>query len=275
MRSLLASLSSLFIMFGSTLCAQAAERAELDRLFAALDTIELFEIMHTEGLMQADELQSDMFPGRGGDGWTAIATRIYDVEAMSETFRGRFDRELADTDVTPLVAFFEGSAGREIISLELSARRALMDPEVEEASKDTFEQMVEDSDPRVDLLENFIDVNDLVELNVAGALNASLAFYQGLADGGSFNLGEDQMLREVWEQEPELRDDINAWMRGFLALSYQPLDDADLEAYIALSASAAGQDLNRALFAGFDDIFNEISYDLGAAASRFMVSEEL
>lgn len=255
--------------------AQAATDEEIDRLIAALGTGELFEIMRIEGLSQADELRSEMFPGRSDDGWNAIASRIYNVAGMEDSFREVFDEELAEADITPLLVFFEGSAGREIVALELSARRALMDADTEVAAKDIVSTMEGANDPRLDLLEDFIDANDLVDLNVMGALNASLSFYQGLANGGAFQLGEDQMLRDVWAQEPEVREDTESWMRAFLALSYQPIDDAALEAYIALSTSEAGQALNRALFSGFDAVFRDISFELGSAASRYMTSEEL
>lgn len=270
------SVGAMIALLGlSTTPVRAATPDELDRLFTALGTQNLFEIMRTEGLMQADELQSEMFPGRASDGWLAAASAIYNLEGMQDVFRRRFDDELSDEDITPLLVFFEGSDGGEIVALELSARRALMDPDTEEAAKEIVSTMEGVNDPRLDLLEDFVDANDLVELNVMGALNASLSFYQGLAAGGAFQLGEDQILRDVWDQEPEIREDSESWIYAFLALAYQPIDDADLEAYIAISTSGAGQALNRALFAGFDDVFRDVSFDLGAAVSRFMVSEEL
>lgn len=275
MRAVFSAVAVALVTSGAMAPMQAATPEELDRLFEALGTENLFDIMRSEGLMQADELRSEMFPGRGGDGWIATASGIYDIDDMREIFRTRFDEELRDEDVAPLLTFFEGAEGREIVSLELGARRALMDPDTEEAAKEIVATMEGARDPRLDLLENFVTVNDLVELNVMGALNASLAFYQGLADGGAFQLGEDQILRDVWAQEPDIRDDSESWLYAFLALAYQPLENGDLEAYIDLSTSEAGQALNRALFAGFDDVFRDVSFDLGAAASRFMVSEEL
>jgi hypothetical protein len=61
----------------------------------------------------------------------------------------------------------------------------------------------------------------------------------------------------------------------YLAMAYQPLSDADLEAYIAFSRTPEGQVLNRALFAAFDALFNALSRDLGLAAARLMAGQDL
>ncbi len=254
--------------------AMSASQSELDTLYEALGTPELIEIMRTEGLEQSNELRQSMFPERAM-GWDRIASSIYDTERMADGFRAAFDAELGDSDVSPLLAFFASDLGREIIALELSARDALLDSDVEDAAKEAYAALGDRDAARQTALEDFVDANDLIELNVAGALNASLAFYRGLADGGSFDLTEDVILRDVWSQEPEIRAETVGWMLPYLALAYEPLSEDDLAAYRALSVSDAGRDLNRALFAGFDVVFNRISYALGSAASRFMQGDDI
>ena len=254
--------------------AFAASEAELDQLFDAIGTPELIEIMQIEGIEQADEIRESMFPGRA-NGWRPIVASIYDAGRMETRFRAGFDAELADSDVTPLLAFFASDLGGQIISLELSAREALMDEDIENVAKESYAGLEARDPDRFEALGAFVDDNDLIELNVAGALNASLAFYRGLLDGGTFDLTEDVMLRDVWAQEPEIRAETTDWMFPYLAMAYEPLTDDELEAYKALSLTEAGKDLNRALFAGFDQVFNEISYALGAAASRFVQGDDI
>ena len=254
--------------------ALSATDAELDTLFDAIGTLELIEIMNSEGVDQSDEIRESMFPQRGR-GWRPIVESIYDTGRMADEFRAAFDAELADSDVTPLLAFFTSELGREIIALELSAREALLDEDVEEAAREAFVDLEADDPERHGAIEAFVDDNDLIELNVAGALNASLAFYRGLADGGRFGLTEEDMLRDVWAQEPAIRAETTDWMLPYLAMAYEPLSDDELQAYKALSMSEAGRDLNRALFAGFDTVFNRISYSLGSAASRFMQGDDI
>ncbi|MXQ07824.1 DUF2059 domain-containing protein [Alphaproteobacteria bacterium GH1-50] len=254
--------------------AYAASEAELDALYAAIGTPRLLEIMRIEGMEQAGEMASDMF-GDGAGSFTPMASRIYDTARMAETFRVEFDAVLADADVGPLLDFFGSDRGRQIVELELSAREALLNPDVEDAAERAAEALIDDDPDRRALIEGFVDANDLIELNVMGAMNASVAYYQGLADAGDVTLPERELLAEVWAQEPDIRADTSTWVFAYLGMAYEPLSDDDLKAYTALAGSPHGRALNRALFEGFDDVFNEISYLLGGATVRFGQSEEL
>jgi hypothetical protein len=126
-------------------------------------------------------------------------------------------------------------------------------------------------------LQHFARTNDLIEFNVAGALNANLAFYRGLSQGGAFEerLTEDQMLADVWAQEAEIRGETADWLFPYLALSYKSLSDADLASYQAFAETAAGKKLNAAVFAAFDVVFTRISLDLGRAAARRIQGEDI
>jgi hypothetical protein len=246
-------------------------------LLTAVGIEDVLDIMREEGISYATELAGDLFPGRGGAQWSAMVERIYDREAMEEAVRSRAEPALSEAEVEELTEFFTSETGRRIVSLEISARRALLDEAVEEMSEESYAAALEEGDPRLDLLEAFVEANDLVERNVVGALNSNYAFYAGLADGGAFDfdLTEDQILRDVWGQEPEIRSDTTEWLYSYLYLAYRPLSDNELEAYIALSSSEAGQALNGALFEGFDAMFNGISAALGMAAAQFMGGQEL
>ncbi|MGI9391708.1 MAG: DUF2059 domain-containing protein [Boseongicola sp.] len=253
--------------------ASAATDAEIDALYKIIGTPQLIEIMRIEGLDQAEELHASMFPGRGG--WDAIASSIYDTDRMAATFRTEFGAVLAPADVETLLAFFASDPGTRIVGLELSAREALLDEDVKKAAQEAFEALPGDDPERAALLEEFVSANDLIELNVMGALNASLAFYTGLSDGGGFEMTESDMLREVWSQVPGVRAETESWIYSYAALAYQPLTDDEIEDYTALSRTPPGRDLNRALFAGFDAVFNEISLSLGLAASQFAQGDDI
>jgi hypothetical protein len=272
---LIAVLSAL-VMLVSSGVSWSAGRAELDALHEALGTEQLLVIMREEGLEQAEALRTEMLPpGRGGAIWSGVAAAIYDVPGMSQSFRLGFDAALEGEDVGPLVDFFTSEPGRRIVQLELEARRAIMAPEVEEAARAAFAQLERSDTERAALLERFVAENDLIEYNVMGAMNSSLAFMQGLAEGEGFEMGEADILSDVWSREAEIREDTSGWIFAYLALAYEPLGDDELDIYIALSRSEAGRALNRALFAGFDRVFNEVSVALGRAVSRFAVGEEL
>ncbi len=252
-------------------------RVEIADLYDALSMSEIIGVMRQEGMAHGSEIEADLFPGRGGDAWRALLDRIYDQGRMEEAVISRFGSELSDVDIHPLLGFFDGELGQRIIEFEVGARMALMDEQVEEASKAALHAMRNDNSAKYELLVDFVEANDLVESNVMGAMNSNYAFYVGLMDGNAFprELTEADILDDVWAQEEEIRADTEEWLYTYLGLAYQPLSDEDLEAYIALSRSAEGRALNRALFAAFDQMYNAISHDLGVGAAGFMAGQDI
>jgi len=257
------------------LAAPAAAQDAADRLLDLVGMPRMIEVMQEEGLDYGADLAADMLPGGTSGGWSSTVARIYDRSLMEQTVRQGFDAEIGDTDLAPLVAFFDSAEGRRIVELEVSARRAMMEDSVEDAARADYLQRVGEGDDRLALVERFVDANDLIEANVVGALNSNYSFYRGLVQGGALEMSEAEMLDDVWSQEDETRGDTREWLYGFLLLAYGPLEDAALEAYVALSMTPEGRAMNRALFAGFDRMYAEISYALGLAVAREMQSEEL
>lgn len=264
----------------SLLCVTAAAAqsvAPIDTLFRAVGLPQVIEIMREEGQSYGDTLQQDLFPGRGGPRWDAMVAEIYEIERMKRTVRNRFDSELAAEDLAPMIEFFDTALGRRIVELEVSARRAMLEPSVDEASREALARMIEAEDPRLQLLRDFSDANELVDTNVTGAMNANYAFYTGLAQGGAFEgtVTEEDILADVWSQEPMICDDTEEWLFAYLGMAYQPLSDAEIQAYIDFSETEPGQALNRALFVAFDEMFVAVSLALGQAASQFIAEQEL
>jgi hypothetical protein len=239
----------------------------------ALGLPEVIDVMLEEGISYGDEMAEDMFPGQAGPRWHEMVEAIYDRQTMRDVTLDGMAKGLQGTDTAPLMAFFNGDLGKRIIRLEISARQALMD----DASKENVAQMIEDDDPRLALIDEFILTNSLLDSNVVGALNANYAFYTGLQQGGAFPqpLSEDEILADVWSQEQEIRDDTSEWLYAYLTMAYQPLSDEDLQLYIDLSKRDDGQALNQALFDGFDQMFVGISRALGVAAAQMMMGQDL
>lgn len=256
-------------------------RAELspdqEALFEALGLPAIIEVMREEGVDYGRSMEDLMFPGRGGSAWAAVVERIYDPTLMQEKVSGEMAQALAGTDIEPLLDFFTSERGQRIISFEVSARQALTDPDIEAAANEKLQIMRADGDDRLELIEQFVEVNDLIGSNLMGAMNSNYAFYQGLNDGDGLpeELTEEQMLLNIWEQEDEVREETETWVYSYLAMAYQPLSDEDVEAYIALSKSDEGRALNRALFASFDAMYSTISRGLGLAAAQFIVGQDI
>ncbi|MDX8353553.1 DUF2059 domain-containing protein [Cognatiyoonia sp. IB215182] len=257
--------------------AQDDEAAKIDALYEALALPQMLEIMREEGLDYGETIATDMFPGSGIARWNDAVSQIYDVEMMNEEVRGAFGEALEGDDIDAMLAFYNSDTGRTIIELEVSARRALLDDAIEQASKDNAALAMADETPLALQVQDFVTANDLIEANVVGALNSNYAFMTGLIDGGAMPPGitPETVLRDVWAQEDEIRANTSEWVYSFLLMAYQPLEAEQMDEYIAFSKSDAGAEINGALFEAFNGMFDDISRALGLAASRFMISQEL
>lgn len=250
----------------------ADDRAALNE---ALGVPELLEIMRDEGNAFGREIAGEFLPDGGGAGWDGVVARIYDGAKMRASVEAGLAEALPEEHLAPLLAFFGSEPGKRIVAREIEARRAFLDPAVEEAARDAVRNVADAQEARLALIREYVEANDLVEFNVAGGLNSNLRFYRGLNDGGAYEMSEDEMLAEVWGQEAETRADTEEWLMAYLMMAYAPLPDSDIEAYVALSETPAGQALNRALFAGFDGMYGDLSYALGLALSDRMRGEDL
>jgi hypothetical protein len=255
----------------------AAEAPEVQALFEAMGLYSILEVMAAEGNASAAEIETDMFPGQGGSAWRAVVASIYSADRLAT----RFEQAVTLDAMTPevieqLQAFYDTDLGARVAAGEIAARQAFLDPGVEEAATELALERMGENDPRIAQLTEFIAVNDLVDRNVSGALNSNFAFYRSLSDGGAFasEIPEQLMLAEVWGQEAEIRASTTEWLYAYQLLAYDDLSAAEMESYIEMTSSEAGQVLNTVLFHAFDVLFESISTDLGAAAARFIAGEE-
>lgn len=255
----------------------AQDSTDVEALFDSLQMEQITEIMQSEGIAYGRTIAGDMFPDRDGAEWAATVAGIYDIEMMQAKVRTDFETALGDADIAPLLAFFQTEQGRMFVELEVSARRAMLDDAVKTASEDAAAIAMKDRGPRFQLLAEFIESSDLVEPNVVGALNSNFAFYMGLMDGGAFDgaLTQDQILTDVWAQEADIRANTTDWLYSFLLMAYAPMSDTDIHSYIAFSKSPSGEVLNRVLFSSYDEMFDQISYNLGQSAAKMMAAKEL
>ncbi len=246
-------------------------------LFTALGLPEMIDIMRAEGLDYGADIASDLLSGRADAAWADQVSAIYDTDMMRDGVARVLAASLDDADVAPMLDFFTSDVGKEVIALEISARRALLDDAVETAAKDAAAVAFADATPRSVMVDRFIAANALIDTNVVGAMNANYAFYMGLMDGGAFpnDLTEEQILTDVYTQEPEIRQSTTDWVQAFLMLAYQPLSDADLQAYTDFSTTPAGQALNTAMFAAFDQMFVAISRELGRASAVSLAGQDI
>lgn len=266
---------------GQVAVAQVAGQMQADvtPLSRALLIPEAMEILREEGLANGAELSQEMPRAGAGSLWQQALERLYDPARMTALFDREFAAALGEDaqTIAASVAFLSADPGRSAIRLELSARRAMLNDDIETAAAEAYGEMARKDPGRQALIEAFVSANDLIEANVMGALNANLAFLRGMSETGgeALAMSEADMLAQVWQAEADTRAEMVAWLYPFLAMAYQPMSDDDLATYIAFSQSSEGRRLNAAMFKAFGGMFDAISRDLGRAFGRSMQGDDI
>ena len=244
-------------------------------LMDVLKTDEVALILQAEGLEYAETLNQDMLNGQGGAGWDLQVGAIYSPQRLTETLRSFLEAEVQGALREQTINFFASDLGAQIITLENAARAAISDQDIEDAARSRYVELEANDDTRLAQIKRLVQSGDMIDRNVTAAMNSNFQFMRGLAEGGSVDMTESQMLAEIADQHAEITEDTTGWLYGFLLLAYSPLDDAALDHYIAFAETEAGNALNRALFEGYGAAYAEISYALGRAVALNMVAEEL
>ncbi|MBC9246031.1 DUF2059 domain-containing protein [Paracoccus sp. 11-3] len=250
------------------------------RLWHVMEMDDLMPILRDEAVAEADDMQENLFQRGGNGGWQRNVQVIHQPDRLAQLFRKGLDNALPQMDqkrVAEGLTFYETPLGRRMLELESVARVAIMDDKAAQAATAAFVVEEERRSHRAAQIERLIDSADLVGPNVAGGMNAVIAFSQGFDQAGGYDMpmGEAEMLGDAWQQEAQLAVNTEDWLEGYLLLAYAPLSDEELDTYIDFAASAEGQALSGLLFAGFDAVFRQTSYELGVAAAAQLSGREL
>lgn len=243
-----------------------------------LDT--LAQLMRDEALAEAATMAATMFP-RGGTGrWLDQVAAINDPARIRTLFVNGMAGAMVTADpgdVQDGLAFYRTVFGQRLLQLEAQARLAMQDDQTEAAARDAFAQAVRVRDPRAARIIRLIRAADLIEPNVTGSLNATIAFSRGFHAGGGFQAppSDDEITRNAWAQEARIRTETEAWIGAYLFRAYGVLGDAELDRYIAYATSPGGRTLSRLMFAGFDAVLVVTSRDKGRAAAVEMRGRQL
>lgn len=260
----------------ATFAAQAAWADDVDDLVSALRIDDMIAIMRDEGLGYADELAAEMFMDGARSSWELQVNDIYNAEIMLGQVTHELRAGLSEAgDLSELIDFYSSDLGRNIVALELEARSAMTDPDVEDAALDVYSERDGSDDVEFLAVSEFVEANDLIGMNVSGTLNSMFQFYSGLADGGAIEAGEGELLDQIWAQQDQITEETREWIFAYLLLAYGPLSPEELDTYTSVSTSPAGKRLNAALFAGFNMMYDNVSYSLGRAAAGQMGMQEL
>lgn len=264
-----------FVICSMLFVGLPAQAEKAQAVLRALAVTDIIEVMRQEGLAQAKDVTRAFLPPSAAAGWRRNLDTIYDLDWMEDTVLQHFSRELGDADMSTVLAFLTSPNGKRLVALEVSARQAMSDVGIEDAARAAYRAGGDASDTRRNSVAAFIHSNDMIEANVEGALHASFSYYRGLRESGALEMSDRQIIDEVWATEAETRSDTSEWLHAFLLMAYSPLEDAVLAEYAALAETGAGQRMNQALFASFDQMFSEIFYSLGLTTGQALQAQDL
>ncbi|MBP1804367.1 DUF2059 domain-containing protein [Rubellimicrobium aerolatum] len=258
--------------------APVARDAEIQAIQDALRLPELLAILSREGEEHGRTLGASLFgEGRAPAAWADRVAALHDPARLDGPIRAALSEGLALADTAAILAFLRSPPGEAMVGLELAAREALLDDDAEQAAREAAAVALAEEDPRLDLLRRYAEAADLIDSNVAAAMNASLAYLGGLRAGGGLGADatEADAIADVWEQEPRLRAETTEWLYAFLLRAYAPASDSEIESLVAFLESPPGRTLNQAVFRAFDAAMADLSRDLGLAAARVLTTEEI
>lgn len=257
--------------------AEPSVAESYDKLWSLLRLNDLLDIMHEEGATMALEADVDLLGHPGGAPWRRRVQSIYDADRMRSEAEAAMEAALDATHLDTLCEFYASDDMQSVVDLEITARRAFLDSDVEDRARSAW-LSGRALTPREDAILRFVEVNDLVERNVMGALNSNYAFLRAMTDAHpipSEKLTEQEILFEVWSQEVEIRRDTSEWLFAFLSTAYGPVSQEVLEDYVDFSGTEAGHALNHAMFEALDQLYIRLSADLGRAVGEFGAQQDL
>ncbi|MFD1883278.1 hypothetical protein [Paracoccus pacificus] len=250
-------------------------KSQAGEIFDTLQIDKVMPIISQETVAQGDELAQSLFGAPSDNGWHGRVQQIAQTERLSAIFRSGLEEGLARMTTADRAAlgramrFFRAPLGQRLLSVETSARQALLSPDAETAAQAAWDRAADRGDPRCQQILRLITAADLVEPNVAGGLNAAMAFTRGFSAAGGYPepVSEEQLLADVWQQEPDIRAETQTWAQSYLMLAYGPISDAELDRYIAFSQTSDAKTLTGLMFQAFDVLFVTTSRDMGMAAA--------
>lgn len=263
------------LAFGLALWPVLASAAPVDDLTDALRLPELAVMMRDEGLVDSEDLLPEGPSGNVPATAMAQIADIFDPDRIAADMRKALADGLSDAQLKEATAFFDSPPGRALVMLELIARSAISDADIEAGARARWAARANEDSKEIRLIKRFAEVNALVERNTASTMTARYQFLRGLGDGSGNPVDEDQILAQVWGGAEMIRAETEDWVMGYLLLAYGPADPADLRAYVDFSATDAGQAVNAALFDGFGVAYGRISYGLGLVSGRAALAQDL
>ncbi|WP_108837940.1 DUF2059 domain-containing protein [Tateyamaria sp. Alg231-49] len=237
---------------------------QTDQLVDAMGIPALIAAFSADGIENGTAVDKGILNGQGGNVWAETVRRLYDPARLEEEIRGAFAENLEEQVAAQALLFFESDVGARIIDLEVQARQAMLNPELEAAA--TAAPSAGNA-----AITEFLEVRDLVERNTDAAMKAQTAFFAGIAETSPQIVPPP----ETEEQRALMQAETERWLRGYYALAQSPLSEDDVAIYTAFWNTEVAMALDDVLFEAFANSYATLSFGLGQAAGRLLPQNDL
>lgn len=255
--------------------ALALANDAIDDLSHLLQLQSTAELMQDEGMRNARSTSED-FTGQALGAWDADGlAAIYAPERSLTLFRQAFAARLSADEIVTLIEAFAAPFAARVVALEVSARAAISDEDIEAVAIEMLNEVLTSDRNRVALIDEIIEVNDLISLNLDGGEVILLEFYKTLAAGNARGIDYGVITEEIRSQRPERQEDLVEWLRAFFVMAYSDLSDEELLQVLALYETEEAQKAIGAMFEVFNLVEIEAMRKLGDTIARQMNTSKL
>lgn len=253
-----------------------AEQSESDQIIKLMRFDELAVVTREEGLVANATLLEDFGLLSDDPAWQERLTTIFTVERIQSLFEAGFAEAFHPRSTKEALDFLKDPDWITIVSLQNDASIAVLDPDTEAASIEVYWKHVDKNSKRLALIEELIETVDLIEQNMAAAMNGMITLNQGMTSVlPELGFPDEELFAFFLEEESSMRADIAESLSSFFLMTYEPLSDQVLRDQIAFWGTQAGRDLSNAMMRGYDAVYDSLTYDLGRAMAEVLTETAL
>ena len=256
-------------------CACFARADAISDLYDALQMDRVNEIIRVEGIRDAQGTGEAYLSANSVQRFVDQAKSVYQLDIMEKDFKRLLTENLSTSDANEILLFYRRPIGKIASELEVSARVAISETEIEEMAKTKLREATALKNTRLDEIESVIKTLELVEQNLIGAYAAQFAFMYELSKLGVLELSRQEMIDIITNDEEKLKGEILEWLMAFSHMAYAPMSDEEFSVYNDFSKSDLGIALNKALFSVYNEMAKDQSQSLANILGEFMKSEDL
>jgi len=193
-----------------------ADQSEDDRLVALMRFDALATVTRAEGLFANKTLLADFGLPADVAAWDEKLSVIFDHQQIEDLFATGFINSFNPRSTGPVIAFLQDPDWIRIATLQNDASIAMLNAEVKDASLTVYWDQVDQQSDRLHLLEDLLASTNLIDQNVAAALNGMITLNQGMASLlPDLSFPEDELFAMALAQEDSMRAEIAESLLSF------------------------------------------------------------